>query len=259
MIASSPWYASATGWTALGVLVAVVAIVVTLILRRRGEPRGLIAYAVPLAAPLLTGQWHGADFEHADLALMLQGKKVSDPYVVGLRVESRSRKDIRTADFDQGSPLTFNFGAKILSASADASDPRLNRLNFQVVDDEIQVLPTLIRRGELLRLTILTDGRPKIGFKNPIVDVDVREQSSRDGQERAANILIGAGALIVAVTFVVMVINQPSDNGLILAFFILFIGLSVSICGGAVMIIRTWIAYSASKKKSSTNSSAQAS
>ena len=102
MIAADSWSSPVSALTAAGVVVAVVAIVISVVFRRRGEPRGLITYSVPVTAPLLRGQWRGTQYEHPDLTLMLGEKQVSDPYVVGLRVESRGRRDIRTADFEEG-------------------------------------------------------------------------------------------------------------------------------------------------------------
>lgn len=155
---------------------------------------------MPVVAPLLRGQWRGNQYEQTDLVLMLKGEKVSDPYVVGLRVESRSRKDIRTTDFEDGKPLTFSLAAPILSVSLDTVNAVPRSLDFQVVGNELRILPALIRRGELLRLTILTDGPPKFDLNNPIADTDVSALDPVAGPTRAAVFLFTVGMLIAIVT-----------------------------------------------------------
>ena len=59
---SGSWYASGSFWTGAGVLIAVVAIVITVVLWSIGERRGLIIYSIPVSAPLLQPSWagHGA-------------------------------------------------------------------------------------------------------------------------------------------------------------------------------------------------------
>jgi hypothetical protein len=252
VIAADSWQSPVTVLTAAGVVLAVVAIAITLVFRRRGERRGLITYSMPVAGPLLRGQWRGTQYEHPVLSVTLGGKQVSDPYVVGLRVESRGRKDIRTADFDQGAPLTFNFGAKILSASLDTTNAAPRLTGFQVVGDEVQIPPALIRRGELLRLTILTDGLPKLDVTNPIADVDVREQNSKDGQDRIAITLIATGLLTMLVTLIVAIVTEPSNNGAILALFIIILGIALAVCGLLFMLLNAWVNYLTRRKMRSS-------
>ena len=113
MLASGPWYASASFWAGAGVLIAVAAIVIAIVLWWIGERRRLVVYSIPVSAPLLNRG--GRDMAPPDLEVRFEGQPVADPHVIGLRVESRSRRDIRTTDFDQGTPLTFDIGALILS------------------------------------------------------------------------------------------------------------------------------------------------
>lgn len=252
MIVADSWRSPITVLTAALLVVTVVAIIIPVVLRRRGEPRGLISYSMPVAAPLLRGQWRGTQYEHPDLTLMLEGKQVSDPYVVGLRVENRSRRDIRTTDFEERSPLTFNFSAKILSASPDTTNAAPETTGFQIIDNEVQILPALIRKGELLRLTILTDGPPKLSVSNPIADVDVREQDSKDRQDRAVVILVTTGILTMLVTLTVAIVTQPSNNGAILALFIIMLGFALAAGGGVIMAVTVSIDYLARRKMRSS-------
>ena len=106
----------------------------------------------------------------------------------------------------------------------------------------------MIRRGELLRLTFLTDGPPKLIVSNPIADVDVREQSQKDGRYRVAAILVAAGFLTVTVTLIIAVVNQASNNGAIVALFIVALGYALAMSGGLIAAINAAIDYSARRK-----------
>jgi hypothetical protein len=203
---------------------------------------------MPVAAPLLRGQWRGDQYEQTDLVLMLKGEKVSDPYVVGLRVESRSRKDIRTADFEDGKPLTFNFTAPILSVSLDTVNAVPSPLDFQVVGSELQIPPALIRSGELLRLTVLTDGPPKLDLNNPIANVDVRALDPVARPTRVGVFLFTVGVLIAIVTVVIAVVNQASNNGAILALFVALLGFMIALSGGVLIIASQLTTYLARRR-----------
>lgn len=195
MLASEPFYASGTFWAGAGVVVALVAIVITVVLWRLGPPRRVLAYSVLGSTPLLSGDlWPG--IHRAWFQVLMDGKPLADPYVTLLRVENHSRRDIRSSDFDQGKPLVFNLGAKFEYAT-DAGSTIDYKQTLKATDTAITVGPALIRGRQSLHMSIITEGRPSITCLNPpLVGVTVKEQGAG-----------GASALIIQPTWTMMVLG----------------------------------------------------
>jgi hypothetical protein len=249
MLASGALYESAAFWTGIGLLLAVVAIAISIVLWRIGDPRRLIVYSMPVAAPLLNRQGRG--IASSALEVRFQGQPVANPHVVGLRVDSRSRRDIRADDFDHGKPLVFDIGARILSVSNDIADAAVpHPIEFHVVGREIQVSPAMIRRGPVLRVSLVTDGPPRLAHGNPIADVDIRKQSIGQGSRRGA--WFSAGGLVIAfVTMIVAIAKQASDTAALAAAGITLLGLAIAIAGLAAMVIDWWTINRASRVRAS--------
>lgn len=97
---------------------------------------------------------------------------IADPYVVTLTVRSLGRKDIRSSDFDGDRPLVFDLGTEIKALlDSKVRSSALTVLRPSVV----QLSPGLIRRGNVLRLSALTEGPADVTCRSPIADVEVRE------------------------------------------------------------------------------------
>lgn len=178
MLAGGPWYTSATtiGWTAIGV--AVVFGVVTIALWRLGIPRRLLIYTTESTSLLLASDLTVK--AASDIKVTLRDKVVNDPYLVTLTVDSRSRRDIRASDFDDGKPLLFHIGAPIVAASRSLGKgqrpPNLTRTGVSAdLSQILRIDPALIRRGQWFRLTLLTEGEPSVTHESPIADVTVRK------------------------------------------------------------------------------------
>jgi hypothetical protein len=172
VIASGPFYASGTFWAVALFVVAVATLVFTYALWRAGNPRREIVYSTPVVAALLSGAGRVAGDK---IAVTVNGKAVLAPYLVELLIESRSRRDIRSADFDQGKPLVF----EVIASCAELTDMRgqVDTGNVHVDGGEITIAPCLIRKGIIARMQFMTDGKPDVRYHSPLVDVSVRESS----------------------------------------------------------------------------------
>src|ERR1022692_2266232 len=114
MLASGPFYISGTFWAGAGVAVAIVSVVIPVILWLLGSPRRLLTYSLVSPTALLT---HGARRQGGgglNRRVTRDEHLLNAPYVVSLRVESRSRRDIRRADFEEDQPFLLELNAPIL-------------------------------------------------------------------------------------------------------------------------------------------------
>jgi hypothetical protein len=143
----------------------------------------------------------GAD----DIKISLRGQAIDDPHLITLTIASRSRKDIRVGDFDEGKPLLFRFGVPIVAVKCFAFDnqsapelgPNLVTSGAHGAPSQtIQIKPSLIRKGRWCRLHLLTEGPPSLTCENPIADVAVRRGTPATSKLIYAAITIQAGCLL---------------------------------------------------------------
>jgi hypothetical protein len=198
VLASGPFYESGTFWGAAAAVAAFATLVVSVILWRLGGPRRLLTYSMPVTSPLLSQ--YSRRFMRAELKVTVGTTLMKDPYVVILRMGNRSRRDIRSRDFDQDKPIVFDLGAEILAVGGPRSgtDPP-ETLTFE--DTKISYGPALIHGGQNLRLTILTDGAPNLKCEHHLVNVIVREVASA-GRRPPAQMLVYFGVFIGALALV---------------------------------------------------------
>ena len=177
VLATGHWYTSGTTISiAAALIIGVVGVAVTW--RAGFPPKKLLTYRLSEPTSLVSSESLGP--ARADLSVTYSGAELSNPYVVTLYAESRSRRDIRSVDFDQDKPLVFDLGAKILAVvGTDLSRPSAGA--FSIDGNRVELPPCLIRRGQLLRISLLTDGEPRLTCHNPLADVEVQLSTGSQG------------------------------------------------------------------------------
>jgi hypothetical protein len=177
LILADHWYTNGTVIGVTGVAVGVVAIIVAVLLWRFGTPRGLLEYSMPVSEALMGRSPH---LKPDDIQLTVRGKPAKDPYLVTIRIVNNGHRDIRSDDFDDNKPLSINLGAEVLSilTSPDQGHPSFS---FET-GREVLVMPTLIRRGQSITASLLTEGAPSLSCSNPLADVKVRLQPGSSGE-----------------------------------------------------------------------------
>src|SRR5258708_7322616 len=130
---------------------------------------------MPTATPILS---RAAAPARSDLQVTLRGEIIAEPHVLPIRLESRSRRDIRSTDFDQDKPLVLDVGARIVAVlELKKLSESLPGLDIAYEETKVSIGPTLIRRRQTMRFDLLVDGpNPVLTCQSPLVDVTVREQ-----------------------------------------------------------------------------------
>lgn len=230
VLAMGHWYTSGTTISiAAALVIGVVGAAVTW--RAGFPPKKLIAYRLSEPTSLVSSESLGS--ARADLSVTYSGAELSNPYVVTLYAESRSRRDIRSMDFDQGKPLVFDLGVKILAVvGTDLSESFAGA--FSIDGNRVELPPCLIRRGQLLRISLLTDGEPRLTCLNPLADVEVQLSTAPQGNVSIkvswAAIIGGLVGLLLYSFFTYVTVRRPGLSwllvlGLIVGVpFVLFIG-----------------------------------
>jgi hypothetical protein len=215
VLAMGHWYTSGTTISVASALV--IGVVGAAVAWRAGfPPKKLLTYRLSEPTSLVGSESLGP--ARADLTVTYSGAELSNPYVVTLYAESRSRRDIRSVDFDQGEPLVFDLDAKILAVvGTDLSRPSAGAFNID--GNRVKLSPRLIRRGQLLRISLLTDGEPKLTCVNPLADVEVQLNTESRGRitfNFSWQAIIGALVVLLLYSFFVYVtVRRPGLSWLL--------------------------------------------
>jgi hypothetical protein len=178
MHASAPWYTSGAFWAGASVVaVVLVGAATVLVTWLVGVPKRALLYSVPVETSLLPRYGRFAKNAFSDLEITHGGKKLDDPHIISLRLESASRRDIRSDDFDQGRPLVFHVGAPVVTLLGAGIPLNFPPEGFRIRGDRAEIGPVLIRKKDLLTIDLLTDGRPDLVCESPLIDVSVKERS----------------------------------------------------------------------------------
>lgn len=170
-IVSEHWYTNGTIIGITGVAAGVLG--VAIFLWRRGAPRGLLEYSMPIAEAVVG---RSPQLSEDDLQVTVRGNVAQDPHFVTVRLENNGHRNIRAEDFDHKIPLILKLDVPILVvlSSSDGSDRAFNIEKAS----EINVRPGLIRRGENMTINVLTEGKPTLSCDKSLANVKVRLRSA---------------------------------------------------------------------------------
>lgn len=114
---------------------------------------------------------------------------VPRPYVATIFVESRGRAAIRSDDFDQGKPITFDLGVPI--AAVFDTDPA-----FNIPDPDegiVEMPPVLMSRGDRFRCRLMVvDDASSARITHSLADVKVTYTSDGPSLSPRARIVVRA-------------------------------------------------------------------
>ena len=152
-VASFPW---ATLWGAVSGLCAFITGALTIILWRLSNRRRVLLYSTPVVTSLLSA--HVTHMPEGDIHVMFKGQPLTDPHLVTLRVESRSRKDIANGDFNADKPLVIRLGTSFAAPVSEPTEVLVDKLNIE--NSDISIGPCFIQRGLVVLLQFITEGPP---------------------------------------------------------------------------------------------------
>jgi hypothetical protein len=143
-------------WTFIGAVLALVAIVVSVLIFYAEKQRKRLKVETVARVPLVTLGKEGID----GLEITFEGKPLRQATVVMARISNPGNVPIRTADFE--SPLTFEFlsDAQLLSASVMATVPERMPVTTTVAGQTVVLTPHLLNPGDSVTVRALLSGGP---------------------------------------------------------------------------------------------------
>lgn len=145
-----------------------------------------------------------------NLEVFLEGRPVSDPYVIALEIANVGRTSIPSELFDKGRGLIFGLNAPILKILTVEHEPvSAPTPVFSVTNDMWELKPELIARGELIQLSLLTAGAVNgvAVNQNPLADVSVQV---RDRQAWLAQRARRRSVIVVAIASCAFIVTALS-------------------------------------------------
>jgi hypothetical protein len=105
-------------------------------------------------------------------------QEFTDPRVVRIRLISRSAKDIGTAAFNDHAPLVVDLGVPAVAILSDQDPGQPYSPAIGTQPSKIEIPPQKIRKGQIIIINVLVDGRPSVMVpkNHPLLDVDVAEK-----------------------------------------------------------------------------------
>jgi hypothetical protein len=147
-----------------------------------------------------------------ELMILQDGKKLSDPYVLEIKLASKARRDIPSASFDQGKPLRLDVGVPIITLNKTWSFPESAVMPRVEIDGTaLRIGPDLIHKRQTMIFSVLVDGvDARLNCQSPLIDVRLRRENQYQARLEGSKKAITWGAIIFLVFYLV---TQPSNFG----------------------------------------------
>lgn len=220
MLALGHWYSSnsflAVAGIAATLLVGGLGVWITYLV---GTIRYKLFYGLPVCTSLLAAPSGAA---RKNIKVTHLGTELQDPYILIVRLISRSRGDIPSTVFDQNRPIILDVGAPIVALlpSDDIKDPLPK---FEYEGSMLKIGPDLIGKRQEMVFTILADGESaQLTSEAHLINGRVLEQpSSKQLRTKARWVSIVFGIIAVAFYFAALNTNGAVSYVLISVTFLI--------------------------------------
>ncbi|OAT68674.1 hypothetical protein AWB85_24210 [Mycobacteroides immunogenum] len=153
-----------------GPIIAIVSFLATAYYFRHNKRRKRVEIDTKVTA-LLTSDVHERD----NLQVELDGRRVSDPYIVDLLIINTGHKDLASADFE-GNPVLIPIGAEIVARLKSPTENPAEIFKIEPGSKELRIDPVKIAVGDNHKVRLLVDGKP-VDRPNlaghPLIDTDL--------------------------------------------------------------------------------------
>ncbi|MFP1624044.1 hypothetical protein ACLB9X_02210 [Streptomyces sp. 5K101] len=178
--AAGPFWSNETFWAAAGVVVGAGAAAGGMYATHRAAfPKRRLVYSFSSSSLV---QRHQRNISANVLHIRLGERELHNPRLVGLRLENTGRRDISSAQFDQGEPLRIDLGLPVVELVSMAAEPpsALGLSPDGWGDHGMTIRPGRLGTGEAITYTLLVDGDPSFyRLTHSLVDVKVKEKFPR--------------------------------------------------------------------------------
>ncbi|MDN3356852.1 hypothetical protein [Actinomadura sp. DC4] len=157
VLAGKSFVYSETFWAATGVVATVtlglLAVWITWII---ANPPQRLAYEMTAETQLLNGT--AASSVREGLEIRRDGRLLSDPRVLEIKLINEGRRDIPSSAFDRERPLVLDVGVPILELLVASTEPGYSEPAVVRNGSQLRIGPDLIARGQRTTFSLLIDG-----------------------------------------------------------------------------------------------------
>jgi hypothetical protein len=161
-------------WQFIGVVVAIIFPLILLIFQRNRKD---LSYEIVSNVPIVSV---GKEISHR-VQVLLENRLVTNVNLVILKLQNSGNVSIRTEDFDQDSPIIFNFGKNIEILEADLLETKpkaiINRVKVRLTKKELILMPLLLNKKDEIKFKLLI--KDYKGFLNIDSSIDGIKQINR--------------------------------------------------------------------------------
>jgi hypothetical protein len=157
-----------------------------------------------------------------NLEIQIKGDLIDgELYATVIQLSNGGKIPIRSSDFDQSQPLQFKIDKRIIKLlSTEHVPPSAPSPEFTTADRIFSLKPALIMQGEVIKVTLLTAGRPTQvqALSKPFGDVDVeigdnkQLHAKRNLRSIARIVPIISAVAAFASLIVLMLISLPDNS-----------------------------------------------
>ena len=207
-------------WQFIGVILAIVAILVSVFVFIYQRRRKAISYEITSWTPIFSIQ----DLEEEKLQLTYEGQIVNDVYLIILRIVNSGNQPILPDDYEKPIEIKFQAGSRILSAETVETKPKDLQMSVDIEDNNYAVLrPVLFNSKEEVVTKMLVSSpaeEVKISYRIAGVGSIIKIRRYKRLREFIIAILAGfAGVLLNVVADKIDFVGEPLK---ILIFIIIF-------------------------------------
>ena len=138
---------------AAALIVAVVGVLITVVLWRRGRQRKAISYRLTTARVVSVRKEAGDR-----ITVLYDGAPVSDVRLVDLHIECSGNVEIAVSDYDKPLVVKLGAGAQILSSAVSKRSPPDLDVKLHRESDSLKIDPVLLNEGDAFNVTALVSG-----------------------------------------------------------------------------------------------------
>jgi hypothetical protein len=174
-----------------------------------------------------------------DIKITHLGTELEDPYILSIRLVSRSRGDIPSSAFDQGRPIILDAGKPIIALlPTDENKARLPKIESD--HTKLKIGPDLIAKRQETILAILVDGEvAQLAGEAYLTDGRLLQMPSAQQFRFRANTITASIAAVAAGLFAAGSLTYGALSDLFSILFLIFFAL-VLISGASMQDFLKW-------------------
>lgn len=203
-------------WQFIGVIFAVLAIFITLVLYRRQRSRKALSYEIVSRTPLLSIR----EEVKKKLQILFNGNPVQQVHLILVKIINSGNIPILETDFERPIRLIFGHEAQILTTEVVQTRPHSLHVSVKIEDKNVMILPTLLNQGDEIELKMLVSKFNAIEVDGRIVGVKNIEKVS----ESVYPVILGLTSMIlILIGLVGSILEMISGRWPISTYLLIFI------------------------------------